>query len=148
MKVKSNRYKCRNLPTHYSVNQVIKAKPVFAMLVFFVIGFVMLFHKNYWYMGAFFCAIGGYTLFFTKNNVAVEFSDDFMVVYLDDKSDECYLIYYDEVDKFQYQAKMYETDIVRIFMKNKKIFEFKSLDRRRLKKNLNKYLLKTESDRK
>lgn len=149
MKEKSNRYKCRNLPTNYPVNATIKSKPIFAMWVFLVIGVLMMFSTNYKYIGVVFALLGGYTLFFTKNNVSIEFSNDFMVVYLDDQSEECFLIYYNEVEGYRYIARMYQTDYVQVITKNKRMFEFKSLDRRRLRKNLQKYLdKKTGNDKK
>lgn len=149
MKTRSNRYKKRNLPENYPVKNVIKVKPIFAMLVFILIGGIMTFSTNYKLIGAVFAVIGGYTLFFTENKVSVEFSNDFMVVYLEENEDECFLIYYNEIESYQYKAKMYQTDLVQIITKDRKMFEFKSLDRRKMKKYLKEYLFKkTENDKK
>lgn len=149
MKTRSNRYKKRNLPENYSVIDVIKIKPIFAMFVFLLIGSIMVFSTNYKLIGGVFALIGGYTLFFAENKVSVEFSNDFMVVYLEDQEEECFLIYYDEVESYRYRARMYQTDYVQIITKDRKMFEFKSLDRRRMKKFLKTHLFKnTENDKK
>lgn len=149
MKTRSNRYKKRNLPENYPVNNVIKVKPIFAMFVFLLIGSIMIFSTNYKLIGAVFALIGGYTLFFAENKVSVEFSNDFMVVHLDEQVEECFLIYYNEVESYNYRAKMYQTDHVQIITKDRKMFEFKSLDRNKMKKYLKKYLVKkTENDKK
>ena len=89
MKTKSNKYKRRNLPENYSVIHTIKTKPVFAMFVFLIIGGIMVFSTNYKLIGAVFAIIGGHTLFIAKDKVSVEFSNDFMVVYLEDNEEEC-----------------------------------------------------------
>ncbi len=147
MKTRSNRYKVRNLPENYPVKDVIKNKPVFAMFVFMLIGGVMIFSTKYALIGAVFALVGGYTLFFAENKVSVEFSQDFMVVYLAEQEEECFLIYYNEIESYKYCAKMYQTDEVQIITKDRKMFEFKSLDRRKMKKFLKAYLTK-ENDKK
>ena len=147
MKSRSNRYKVRNLPENYPVNNVIKSKPIFAMIVFLLIGGIMVFSTNYKLIGAVFALIGGHTLFIAKNNVSVEFSNDFMVVYLEDNEEDCFLIYYNDVESYNYCARMYQTDYIQIITKDRKMFEFLSLDRRKMKKYLKAYLSK-ENDKK
>ena len=147
MKTRSNRYKRRNLPENYPVENVIKVKPIFAMSVFLVIGGIMVFSTNYKLIGAVFALIGGHTLFFTENKVSIEFSKDFMVVYPSDQEEDCYLIYYNDIENYSYVARMYQTDYIQIITKDRKMFEFKSLDRRRIKKYLKQYLSK-ENDKK
>ena len=147
MKSRSNRYKVRNLPENYPVNNVIKSKPIFAMIVFLLIGGIMVFSTNYKLIGAVFALIGGYTLFFAEDKISVEFSKDFMVVYLTEQVEECLVIYYNEVEAYKYCAKMYQTDYVQIITKDRKMFEFLSLDRRKMKKYLKAYLSK-ENDKK
>lgn len=149
MKTKSNKYKRRNLPENYSVIHAIKTKPVFAMFVFLLIGGIMVFSTNYKLIGAVFAIIGGHTLFIAKDKVSVEFSNDFMVVYLEDNEEECFLIYYNEVESYNYCARMYQTDYIQIITKDRKMFEFKCLDRRKMKKYLKEHLMvKTENDKK
>lgn len=149
MKTKSNKYKIRNLPENYPVIQSIKTKPVFAMFVFLLIGGIMVFSTNYKLIGAVFAVIGGYTLFVEKNKVSVEFSNDFMVVYLEDNEEECFLIYYNDIETYNYRARMYQTDYIQIITKDKKMFEFKCLDRRRMKKYVKEFVFKNiENDKK
>lgn len=147
MKTRSNRYKRRNLPENYQVIGAIKSKPIFAMWTFLIIGGIMVFSTNYKLIGAVFAIIGGHTLFFTENKVSAEFSNDFMVVYPSDQEEECFLIYYNEVETYKYVARLYQTDYVQIITKDRKMFEFKSLDRRKMKKFLKLYLSK-ENDKK
>lgn len=142
MVIKSNRYKCKNMPTDHKVNHVIKSKPVFAMSFIFFTGIIMSLSGEYLLIGAALAVMSGYTLFFTKNKVSIEFTDNYMIVYLNDQTEEGYLIYYNEVENYRYVPKMYQTDEVEILLINKKLISFKSLDRRRLRKYLKKYLEK------
>lgn len=138
MKVKSNRFKCRNLPKNYEVSTQIKSKPVVMLTVGIVVGCFLLIQKTSFFVGIFLIGMGIFGLVSTKNPITVEFSNQFMVCYLDDHQEDCYLIYYDDIDHYDYKRKIFDTDVVRITLKNRKVFEFKSLDRHKILKNLNK----------
>ena len=72
-----------------------------------------------------------------------------MVVYLEDSEEDCFLIYYNDVESYNYCARMYQTDYIQIITKDRKMFEFKCLDRRKMKKYLKEHLfVKTENDKK
>ena len=147
MKIKSNRFKCRNLPANYEVNARVKSKPVLTMCFIAVAGLILIFQNSYFFMGVLLLFFGMYSLLFSKNQTTVEFSDDFVIFYLDDHGGECYLIYYADIESYEYQRKLFDTDIVRIKLKNQKILEFKSLDRRKITKNLEKHVAhKIEDD--
>ena len=139
MKIKSNRFKCRNLPANYVVDARIKSKPIISMCFVAVTGFILLFQDSYFFMGVLLLFFSGYSLLFSKNQTTVEFSDDFVVFYLDDHHGECYLIYYTDIENYEYQRKLFDTDVVKIKLKNQKILEFKSLDRRKIQKNFKKH---------
>lgn len=148
MKVKSNRYKCRNLPANYEVNAKIKSKPVITLAFIACVGVILLFEGSYFFVGVLLLFFSGYSIFFSKNQTTVEFSNDFMIFYLDDRSEECYLIYYNDIEDYEYKRKLFDTDVVRIKLKNHKLLEFKSLDKYKVQKNFEKYvhLKKIEDD--
>ena len=51
MKIKSNRFKCRNLPANYEVNARVKSKPVLTMCFIAVAGLILIFQNSYFFMG-------------------------------------------------------------------------------------------------
>lgn len=138
MKVKSNRFKCRNLPKNYEVRTQIKSKPVFMLIVGIIVGCFLLLQKTSFFVGIFLIGMGIFGLLSTKNPTTVEFSNQFMVFYLDDRHEDCYLIYYDDIDHYDYKRKIFDTDVVSITLKNRKVLEFKSLDRHKILKYLDK----------
>ena len=140
MKIKSNRYKCRNLPANYVVTAKIKSKPVVTLGFIAGVGVILLFQDSYFFIGVLLLLFSGYSLFFSKNQTTVEFSDDFVVFYLDDHADECYMIYYNDIEDYEYIRRLFDTDVVRIRLKDHKLLEFKSLDKYKVQKNFEKYV--------
>ena len=54
---------------------------------------------------------------------------------------------YANIENYEYQRKLFDTDVVKIKLKNQKILEFKSLDRRKIQKNFKKHVVyKIEDD--
>lgn len=140
MKIKSNRFKCRNLPAEYKVRATIKSKPIVTMGLIAVIGVILLFQNAYFFVGVLLLFFSCYSLFFSKNMTTIEFSDEFVIFYLDDHLDECYMVYYDDIENYEYKRKLFDTDILKIRLKNQKILEFKSLDKMKVQKNMHKYV--------
>lgn len=140
MKIRSNQYKNRNLPKNYEIEGQIKSKPILAMLFLCAVGVVLLFQKRYFVIGMIFLAIALFSLFFSKNETVIEFSHDFMIFHLEEIPDESYLLYYDEILNYEYKHRFFDTDVIRFQLKNQKIVEFKSLDRRVLMKYLDKHV--------
>lgn len=148
MKVKSNRFKCRNLPKNYDVNVQIKSKPVTMLVLGIIMGCMILLQQKYFFVGIFLIGMGIFGLIFSKNPTTCEFSNQFVVFYLDDHEEDCYMIYYDDVDHYEYKKKIFDTDTIKITLKNHKVLEFKSLDRKKILKNLdmNIHPIKIEDD--
>lgn len=140
MKIKSNRFKCRNLPKNYDVKAVVKSKPIFMMCLALALGIVLIFMKSYMFVGILLLGMALFGLIFSKNPVTVEFSDQFVVFYLDDHQEDCYLVYYEDIDRYEYKRKVFDTDVLQIVLKNQKVLEFKSLDKKKVTKNLNQHV--------
>ena len=141
MRMKSNRYKCRNLPVGYKVNARIKSKSISSMIVLGAIGTILITKNDeFRILGFIFLGCSIYFIFFMKNKTAIEFSDKFMVVYSDQKSDECLLVYYDEILSYHYYPKLLETDTLVLDLINHQQYELKSLDKRKMMKNVHKYI--------
>lgn len=141
MRIKSNRYKCRNLPTNYQVIDSIKTKPISSMIALGVIGLTLIaIDEDISILGFVFIGFSIYFVVFTENKTSIVFSDQFMIVYTDQKTDECLLLYYDEIINYEYQNNGVDVDTIVFELVNNVKYELKSLDKRKMMKNVHKYI--------
>ncbi|MGN1344929.1 MAG: hypothetical protein ACI4U3_10120 [Traorella sp.] len=141
MRLKSNRYKCRNLPSNYKVNARIKSKSITPMVALGVIGMFLIVNDEDWrILGYIFVGFSIYFIFMEKNETSIEFCDQFMIVYNKQKKDECLLLYYDEILCYHYKKRFFEPDLVMLDLINHQHYEFNSLDKRKMLKNVHKYI--------
>lgn len=110
------------------------------MCLALALGIVLIFMKSYMFVGILLLGMALFGLIFSKNPVTVEFSDQFVIFYLDDHQEDCYLVYYEDIDRYEYKRKVFDTDVLQIVLKNQKVLEFKSLDKKKVTKNLNQHV--------
>lgn len=144
-KIKSNHLKCRNLPYDYEIIDRIDSKPVIGLATLAIVGFSAL-SSQYFMLGAVIVFFSFYGLINMKNNTLVVFTDAFVIFYLDDKKEDCYLIYWDEILDYRYITKPFETDMIEITLIDGKKVQFKSLSRPILMRNFKKYVRRNELD--
>ncbi len=140
MKIKSNRFKCRNLPTGYEVKDTVGTKSTFTLILLAGVSVGMILQKSYFLIGILLLCMSLYILIFSKNKAAIEFCDRFMIYYIDDSHEDCYLIYYDEIDDYEFKRRFFDTDLFLLRLKNQKVIEIKCLDHKKVSKNLSKYV--------
>lgn len=139
-KIKSNHLKCRNLPYDYEVEDRIDSKPVIGLAILAIVGFSTLGSK-FFVLGSACIFISFYGFINMKNNPLVVFSDEFVIFYLDDHKEDCYLIYWNEILDYHYIHKAFEPDWIEITLINGKKVQFKSLSRPVIMRNFKKHVV-------
>lgn len=140
MKVKSNRFKCRNLPKSYTINEKIKSKPIMMMVVSGIVGAVLMIDQKLIAIGVVLVAISLYGLFLTKNHTIIGFGDDFVIFYLDDHEEDCYLIYFNDIERFEFVHSTFDVDRLKLELKDHRKLEFKLFERHKVESNFKKHL--------
>ncbi len=140
-KIRSNHLKCRNLPYDYEVVDQIDSKPVIGLAALAIIGFFTL-GSQYFMIGAVLIFMSFYGFINMKNDTLVVFTDSFVIFYLDNHKEDCYLIYWDEIMDYRYINKPFETDLIEITLINGKKIQFKSVSKPILMRNFKKHVKK------
>lgn len=138
-KIKSTRLKCRNLPYDIEPLDQINAKPLVALSCLIALGILLLFRQSLFFLGLFAIGVGIHGIFFAKDSILVEFNDQFAVFYMDDKREDCYVLYWEDVVQYEFIQKAFDTDQLSVELKDGQHVMFKVLNKRILQRNFKKY---------
>lgn len=133
MNVKSKVLKIRNLPTDGKKIDQINAKPYMLIIVFLLIGVSLLFTRVY-LMGIVIALLFLYCLLFVKDVVLIEFYERYAVFYLNNDKDECFLLFWEDIEKWSVTSSRNELDTLNIELKNHQCVSLKCVSRKKVEK--------------
>lgn len=148
--IKSKRLLCRNLPKSREVEAKCNSKPVLGLCMFFIIG-ALLCLTSYWVFGVLIAVLSLLGLFFIKNQVMTEFNKEYVVFYKEGDLEECYLLYWEDIDRWKYQNGKGGLDFIQILLKNGELQTHKIFSKGKMMKYFNRYspnpvIIKNEDD--
>lgn len=131
MNVKSKCLKIRNLPSDGEYLGHINSKPYAFIIIGILIGAALL-ATSFYLVGIVLCLVFLYCLVFVKNIKLVEFYKDYVVFFLNNGNDECFLIFWQDVASWEMESHVNDLDILHIHLKNGKDVSLKCLSRKKI----------------
>lgn len=138
-KIKSTRLKCRNLPYDQEPVDCINSKPIVALCCLIVLGVLLLLRPTLFFLGLFAIGIAIHGIFFAKDNILVEFNEQYAIFYLDEKREDCYVLYWMDVISYEFIQKAFDTDQLSVELVDGQVVMFKVLNKRILQRNFKKF---------
>ena len=145
-RIQSNRFKCRNLPADYEVLDQMTTKPTATLVTSSLCGAILLTKEDYLFLGSLVLFMSVYGLIFSRSTVLIEFCKDFVIFYLDERREECYVIYWNEIVHYDYKSSLFNTDYVRIILSDGSEHTFKSLAKHQVIRNFDQHVHLLEND--
>lgn len=130
MQMKSKMLKKWNLPSYGKKLDQITSKPYLFLLLLALCG-VVLFLWGHAVIGVVVVVTAGYQFCVGQNLILCEFYDQYAVFYPEAGSDECFLLFWEDVAGWQYQSGWMH-DTLKILLKDGNSVEFASLCRRKM----------------
>lgn len=146
VRMQSNRLKCRNLPDDYLPIDQMTNKPTEILVISAISGLVLLMDEDLLFMGSIVLFMSIYSLIFSRSVILIEFCKDFVIFYLDEKREECYVIYWNEIIHYEYKSNHFNSDVIKIVLLDGTKLEFKCLSRRQVLKYFKNYVHLLEHD--
>lgn len=144
--VKSKILKIRNLPSDGKKVDQIKAKPYGFIIVFLLFGVALLW-TSFYLLGIIITLIFLYYLLFVKDMVLIEFYDRYVVFYLNNGRDECFLLFWEDIMEWSVTSSRRDLDVLNIILKNNEHIALKCITRKKVEKYFTLYGSgKTEKD--
>lgn len=120
LNIRSKNLKIRNLPKGHKRLSQINSKPYLFLCLFLILGILLFIIKNY-ILSVLFLVLFIYNFCFVKNEVLAEFYDDYVIFYQIGKhKDECYLLFWDDVDTWKYVRTKKDYDELQLTLKDHK----------------------------
>ncbi len=146
MSVHSKVLKVHNLPkTGKKIGQV-NAKPYLFIIVCLFLGICLLYTSCY-LLGVMIVMLFSYNLLFVRDMVLAEFYDEYAVFYLDQNKDECYLLFWDDIEQWGITKHKRTLDTLDIILKDQKCISFKCLHKRKIEKFFESYVASLQMKR-
>lgn len=145
MNVRSKILKIRNLPVDGKKDGQIKAKPYGLILLFLCIGLALLCTQLY-FIGIVVVGIFLYYLVFVKDMTLVEFYDTFAVFYLNNGKDECFLLFWEDLDHWEMVSSKKDLDVLNVVLKNNQTVSLKCLGKKKIIRNFKKHASTTKEN--
>lgn len=102
--MKSQVIRIRNLPETRSVLQRYQLKPTLFLVSMIISGMLMVAAKPYLMLGGIMMTmLGAFCLFIMPDGILCEFTREYLILYNRRRSDDCMLIYYDEIVSWKYE---------------------------------------------
>lgn len=133
MNVKSKILKIRNLPTDGKKIDQINAKPYLFIIVCLIAG-ISLMCTNLYLIGIIITFMFLYYLLFVKDVVLIEFYDQYAVFYLNNGKDECFLLFWEDVQRWSITSNRNDLDLLNIVLRNNECIALKCLSRKKVEK--------------
>ncbi len=139
MEVRSKVLKIRNLPQGNKRIGSINAKP-YAFFVVTLIAGILLVMKQSHLIGSIGIILSLYQLCFTQNEKLAEFYVDYAVFYhINDHKDECFLLFWEEVEDWQCICKHSGYDRIEITLNNQKNVSLRCVDQHKINRYLKRF---------
>ena len=135
MDVKSKVLKIRNLPCDGKKLDTISSKPYGFICVLLIAGIILL-CSNYYLVGCVITIFSAYYLFFVKNIKLVEFFDRYALFYMNNGKDECFVLFWEDVDHWEFSKCKNDLDSLTITLKNHQSVSIKCVSRKKIEKYL------------
>lgn len=145
MSVHSKVLKVHNLPKQGKKIGQVKAKPYLFIMVCLCFGICLLYTSCY-LIGVMVVMLFAYNLLFVKDMVLAEFYDEYVVFYLDQNKDECYLLFWEDIAQWGITKHKHTLDTLDIMLKNQKCISFKCLHKRKIEKYFLMYVEKLKKE--
>ena len=139
MKVKSKCLKIRNLPADGEYLGHVNSKPYLFIFVCLAIG-VALLPTIFYMVGILMCLVFLYCLIFVKNIKLIEFYTQYAFFFLNNGNDECFLLFWDDVAKWNIESQRNDLDILHIDLKDGQTISLKCLGRKKIVRYFEKYV--------
>ena len=131
--VRSKILKIRNLPVDGKKLGQIKAKPYGFILLFLLLGIAMTFTRFYIF-GFIIAAVFLFYLVGVKDMLLVEFYDRYAVFYLNNGLDECFLLFWDDIEHWEIVSSRRDLDVLNITLKNHQTISLKCLGKKKIER--------------
>lgn len=139
MSVRSKMLKIRNLPKGHRRLGSINTKPIDLFIAVLAFGVVLIAVKSL-FIGTFLIAFSLYNILFIRGDCLAEFYDDFVVFYhVNSHKDECYLVFWEDIDKWQVLKNRKHYDELIIGLKNNTIVRFPCVSKIKLARYFRRY---------
>ncbi len=142
MRMKSKKLKRWNLPAYGEKLDCIKAKPYPILFGFLVFG-AGLISLNQKVIGIAILVLACYQISINNNQVLCEFYDRYVVFYNSQDSDDCYILFWQDVAQWQYQRGWMQ-DTLHVLLKDGTKLDFTSLSRRKVEHYFRTYAAELE----
>lgn len=117
MNVKSKILKIRNLPCDGKKLDTISSKPYMFICFLLSLG-VLLLCTDYYLIGCIVTIFAAFYLFFVKNIKLIEFYDKYVFFYTNNGSDECFVLFWEDVERWEIVKGKGALDTLEIMLKN------------------------------
>lgn len=138
MNVRSKRLKTRNLPQNNKRIDRVNSKPYVFIVLSLCAGCVMI-YKNHYFIGSLISVLFLYNLVCIKNKIIMEFYPDYVVFYAEHEKDECFILFWEDVESWSYHIGKNDLDTVNVTLKDQSAICFKSLSKRKTMRHFKKY---------
>lgn len=136
--LRSKRLKTRNLPSSRIIETKIDTKPYIGLIVVLMIAIACIM-TDFWIFGLLLSLLCIAALIFVKNQCITELNEEFAVFYREGDPEECTVVYWDEIEDWNYVYAKVGLDYIKILMKNGEVLMFKSFSKNKLLKYFNRY---------
>ncbi len=137
--INSKRMYVHNLPENRVVETKINSKPTVGLLVFAFFGLILLFADKVWIFGLIVMAFSLAGVVLIKNHVMTELNGEYAVFYKEGKPDECFFLYWSDVDEWQIMPMKTGLDRLVITLKDGEKVVFPVFSRAKIEKYFKKY---------
>lgn len=138
MRMKSKKLKRWNLPAYGEKLDCVKSKPYSILIMIVLIGLALI-SIDQKVIGIAIIVLACYQIGFANNQVLCEFYDHYVVFYKTQEPDECFILFWQDVAKWQYRCGWMQ-DELHVILKDGTTMDFCSLSRRKIERYFRKYV--------
>lgn len=144
LNIRSKNLKIRNLPKDGRQIDQINSKPYVFLISFLVMGILLMLCKSY-LLGTILLALFLYNFCFVKNSVLIRFYEEYVVFYNHaNKKDECFLLFWEDIAKWQYVRTRSDFDELQITLKDGKKVTIKCIGKQKTLRYFKRYAMPPE----
>ncbi len=133
MNIRSKVLKNRNIPSSGNLLGKVCSKPYGIIIIGIMMGTILLSNEHY-ISGIVILFLFSYYLFFVRNLKLIEFYDQYAVFYLHNGKDECYVLFWEDIESWMILSKWNDTDKLKVVLKNHEIITLNCIGKKKIKK--------------
>lgn len=137
--MKSKDIKIYNLPADDVCQNFIDSKPGYLLLVIAFVGLILIIPFGLYLYGGCLLIFGLLAYFLTPSNRMIEFYQDYLVLHNKASHSDCMMIYYDEINKWNYKFGISYDELV-IELTDGRIVELDAFSRVKFEYCMNQYV--------